>query len=82
MRAPPSRRPPSPLPVCSRPGDHGGRYVPGFGDAGDRLTREQLLIRILNGDGMPAYVGTLTDEELAALVAFLQSRTTDGTGEP
>lgn len=63
--------------ACHAVGDYGGAYGPNLTYVGDRLTREQLTIRILNGGGgMPAYAGTLTNEEVQALVAFLHSRQT------
>ncbi len=44
---------------------------------GNRLTQEQMTIRILNGGvNMPAFGNSLTPDEVNALVAFLRSRTT------
>jgi ubiquinol-cytochrome c reductase cytochrome b subunit len=41
----------------------------------DTLTRDNLVIRIVNGGtNMPAFGSSLKPQELDALVAFLQSR--------
>jgi ubiquinol-cytochrome c reductase cytochrome b subunit len=60
---------------CHDVGGHGGHRGPNLTDVADRLTPEQVTIRILNGaTNMPAFAGILKPEELNALVAFLQSR--------
>jgi ubiquinol-cytochrome c reductase cytochrome b subunit len=42
---------------------------------GDKLTRDNIVIRIVNGGGnMPAFGSSLKPPELDALVAFLESR--------
>ena len=53
----------------------GGQRGPGLETVGRRYSREQLIIRILAGrEGMPAYAGNITEEELTALVDFLEGR--------
>jgi ubiquinol-cytochrome c reductase cytochrome b subunit len=54
---------------------YGGRRGPDLTYIADKLTRDNLVIRIVNGgDNMPAFGSSLKPQELDALVAFLQSR--------
>lgn len=55
---------------------HGGSKGPNLTFVGDRLTSQELTIRIVNGgDGMPAFGASLSDTELDNLVHFLKTRT-------
>jgi ubiquinol-cytochrome c reductase cytochrome b subunit len=60
---------------CHDIAGHGGHRGPNLSDVADRLTREQMTLRILNGaTNMPAFAGTLTPLEVDHLVAFLATR--------
>ncbi|HEY1718027.1 MAG TPA: cytochrome b N-terminal domain-containing protein [Verrucomicrobiae bacterium] len=53
----------------------GGRRGPDLSDIADRLSKDQMILKIANGGvNMPAYAANLTPAEMDALVAFLQSR--------
>ena len=57
---------------------YGGQRGPNLTNVGNRLSTEQLTVRILNGgNGMPAYGNNMKPEEMQALLAFLQTRRGD-----
>jgi ubiquinol-cytochrome c reductase cytochrome b subunit len=61
--------------ACHIVGGVGGQRGPDLTFVGDRLSREQLIWRILyGGNNMPAYGQTLSPDELNALVEFLAQR--------
>jgi ubiquinol-cytochrome c reductase cytochrome b subunit len=60
---------------CHLIGDDGGRRGPDLTDVANRLSKNQMILRISNGGvNMPAYAANLAPAEMDALVAFLQSR--------
>ena len=61
---------------CHEVASYGGRRGPALTTVGDRLTKDQMIWRILNGaTNMPSYGHNLTPAEVDDLLAFLQSRT-------
>jgi ubiquinol-cytochrome c reductase cytochrome b subunit len=64
---------------CHSIGPFGGHRGPDLTWVGERLTPDEIVVRISNGGrNMPAYAGTLSSSQLQALVAFLQSRQRPG----
>jgi ubiquinol-cytochrome c reductase cytochrome b subunit len=60
---------------CHLIDEHGGRRGPNLSHIADRITKDEMVIRISNGGrNMPAFAGTLKPEELERLVAFLSTR--------
>jgi ubiquinol-cytochrome c reductase cytochrome b subunit len=58
---------------------HGGHRGPDLTLVGNRLTAEQMMLRIANGaPNMPSFAGILTARELQELVEFLTSRRSPG----
>ena len=54
---------------------HGGRRGPDLTYIADKLTHDNMVIRIVNGgNNMPAFGSSLKPQEVDALVAFLESR--------
>ena len=57
---------------CHKINDQGGIRGPNLTNVQNRLTKEQIIIRIVNGaENMPAYGGSLSKEELEDVVDFL-----------
>lgn len=60
---------------CHNIGGYGGIRGPNLGDIADKLTPQEMTIRISEGATfMPAFGGILSTEEMSDLVAFLQTR--------
>ena len=67
---------------CHRIGGQGGNRGPDLSSVGDRLTKQQITLRILNGAyNMPAFASSLKPDQVQALVTFLESRTVARRGE-
>lgn len=63
---------------CHTVSGTGGHRGPDLTRVADRLTKDDITIRIVNGGGnMPAFGGTLTENELNDLVSFLMTRKSD-----
>jgi ubiquinol-cytochrome c reductase cytochrome b subunit len=61
---------------CHKISGHGGDRGPDLTYIGDKLSANELTWRIMNGGlNMPGFGGTVTNEELSDLVAFLKTRT-------
>lgn len=64
---------------CHKIAGHGGLRGPDLSYIANRMTQQQLIIRIMNGaSNMPDFAGILTPEELDNLLAFLATRTEPG----
>lgn len=60
---------------CHSIAGFGGHRGPDLSTVADRLSRQQITLRILNGaENMPAFASSLKPEEMNAIVAFLESR--------
>lgn len=65
---------------CHRIQGHGGFRGPDLSYVANRMTKQQLIIRIMNGAAnMPAFAGILKPEELDNLLKFLATRVEPGS---
>ena len=65
--------------ACHAVAEFGGHRGPDLTHVGDRLTKQQIVLRILNGGyNMPAFASSLKPEQVQAITAFLESRTMAG----
>jgi ubiquinol-cytochrome c reductase cytochrome b subunit len=63
---------------CHLIGDNGGRRGPDLSRVADRITRDEMVIRISNGGrNLPSFASGLKPDELARLVNFLSTRSID-----
>ncbi len=61
---------------CHSIAGHGGHRGPDLTTVANRLTEQQMIIRVVNGGyNMPGYGSILNSTELSQVVSFLQSRT-------
>lgn len=61
---------------CHSVAGHGGHRGPDLTTVADRLTRQQMTLRILNGGtNMPSFASSLHTQDLHDLLAFLRTRT-------
>jgi ubiquinol-cytochrome c reductase cytochrome b subunit len=64
---------------CHTVAGTGGRRGPDLTSVAERLTEQQITLRILNGGyNMPSFAGSLKPADLTSLVAFLKSRSREG----
>ena len=60
---------------CHTINNEGGKVGPNLSHVANRLNEQQMIIRIVNGaKNMPAYGGSLSNDELNKLIAFLKTR--------
>ncbi|MDG2012316.1 MAG: c-type cytochrome, partial [Pirellulaceae bacterium] len=60
---------------CHHIDGYGGHRGPVLSDIGQKLTREDITIRIMNGGyNMPSFAGSLSSDDLSNIVDFLLSR--------
>jgi ubiquinol-cytochrome c reductase cytochrome b subunit len=60
---------------CHLVAGEGGRRGPDLTEVANRLSKNQMILRIANGGvNMPAFASMLSPAEMDALIAFLQSR--------
>jgi ubiquinol-cytochrome c reductase cytochrome b subunit len=60
---------------CHKIDDEGGNVGPDLTRVANRLNEQQMIVRIVNGSkDMPAYGGSLSNEELNRVVWFLKTR--------
>ncbi len=60
---------------CHTINNYGGKAGPNLTTIGNRLSEEELKIRIVNGGrNMPSYGGILSNDELNKIVHFLKSQ--------
>ncbi len=68
---------------CHHIDGHGCHRGPVLSNIGQKLTRQDLTIRIMNGGyNMPSFAGSMSTEDLSHIVDFLLTRKEEGSTEP